>query len=187
MSKEVLDMIEVLANEKNVSKEIVISALESAMASAVKKSDRFENEDADIVAKIDPNTGDYHMWRRWLVVPDEQGLQQPDREILEWEAKEDYSDQGAMNPGDYVMQEIRKRQRFRPPFCHGCQAGHHAEVARSRTCSNPRRILGKNQDQKIFVGHVKALPKGDAIIESGRLEARLPKGQMIPRQNLRLG
>lgn len=187
MSKEVLDMIEVLANEKNVSKDIVISALESAMASAVKKSDRFENEDADIVAKIDPNTGDYQMWRRWLVVPDEQGLQQPDREILEWEAKEDYSDQGEMNPGDYVLQELDNVNLSGRRFAMDAKQVIMQKLREAERARILEEFLEKNQDQKIFVGHVKALPKGDAIIESGRLEARLPKGQMIPRQNLRPG
>ena len=99
MSRDLLTMVEVLAHEKNVDQSVVLAALESALASAVKKAE-FPGEDADIVVKVDPTTGDQKVWRQWLVVPDEQGLQEPDRQILQWEAKEDYSDQGEMNVGD---------------------------------------------------------------------------------------
>ena len=105
MSRDLLTMVEVLAHEKNVDQSVVLAALESALASAVKKAE-FPGEDADIVVKVDPTTGDQKVWRQWLVVPDEQGLQEPDRQILQWEAKEDYSDQGEMNVGDYVRKPL---------------------------------------------------------------------------------
>ena len=80
MSRDLLTMVEVLAHEKNVDQSVVLAALESALASAVKKAE-FPGEDADIVVKVDPTTGDQKVWRQWLVVPDEQGLQEPDRQI----------------------------------------------------------------------------------------------------------
>ena len=73
MSRDLLTMVEVLAHEKNVDQSVVLAALESALASAVKKAE-FPGEDADIVVKVDPTTGDQKVWRQWLVVPDEQGL-----------------------------------------------------------------------------------------------------------------
>ena len=115
MSRDLLTMVEVLAHEKNVDQSVVLAALESALASAVKKAE-FPGEDADIVVKVDPTTGDQKVWRQWLVVPDEQGLQEPDRQILQWEAKEDYSDQGEMNVGDYwnsrFLGDYRQRLRI---------------------------------------------------------------------------
>ena len=62
MNKNLLDYVELLANEKSVDKELVLMALESAIASAVKKSE-FPGEDADIAVKVDPKTGDYQVWR----------------------------------------------------------------------------------------------------------------------------
>jgi len=41
--------------------------------------------------------------------------------------------------------------------------------------------------EKIFVGTVKRMDKGDIIVESGRVEGRLRRGEMIPRENLRVG
>ena len=89
MSLEILLLVDVLAREKNVDKEVVFGALEHALALATKK--RYEG-DADIRVAIDRKTGESKSFRRWHVVPDEAGLQLPDQEILFFEAKEEYPD-----------------------------------------------------------------------------------------------
>jgi N utilization substance protein A len=68
MNRELLLLVDALSREKNVAKEIVFTALESALASATKK--RFPNE-IDARVSIDRETGDYESFRRWTVVPDE--------------------------------------------------------------------------------------------------------------------
>ncbi len=85
MSREVLMLVDALAREKNVDKDVVFAALEAALASASKKL--FE-EDADIRVHIDRESGEHETFRRWKVVPDEAGLQEPDQEILLFEARE---------------------------------------------------------------------------------------------------
>lgn len=74
MSLEILQLVDALAREKNVDKEIVLGALEHALALATKK--RYPG-DADIRVSIDRTTGEVETFRRWHVVPDEAGLQQP--------------------------------------------------------------------------------------------------------------
>ena len=66
MSREVLLLVDALAREKNVDKEIVFGALESALASATKK--RFSDEEADVRVSIDRQTGEYESFRRWQVM-----------------------------------------------------------------------------------------------------------------------
>jgi N utilization substance protein A len=66
MNRELLLLVDALAREKNVAKEIVFTALESALASATKK--RF-TEEIDARVSIDRETGDYDSFRRWTVVP----------------------------------------------------------------------------------------------------------------------
>jgi transcription termination/antitermination protein NusA len=44
-----------------------------------------------------------------------------------------------------------------------------------------------SRGDKIFVGTVKRMDKGDIIVESGRVEGRLRRGEMIPKENLRNG
>ena len=84
MSREVLLLVDALAREKNVDKDVVFGALEAALASATKK--RFE-EDVDVRVAIDRESGEHETFRRWLVVPDDAGLQEPDKQILLFEAK----------------------------------------------------------------------------------------------------
>ncbi|MEA5097225.1 MAG: NusA N-terminal domain-containing protein, partial [Burkholderiaceae bacterium] len=100
MSLEILQLVDVLAREKNVDKEVVFGALEHALALATKK--RYEG-DADIRVAIDRETGESKSYRRWHVVPDEAGLQLPDQEILYFEAKEEYPD---IEVDEYIEEEI---------------------------------------------------------------------------------
>src|ERR671918_2500495 len=69
MSRDILLLVDALAREKNVAKDTVFLALEMALASATKK--RFKDE-VDVRVEIDRETGDYHAFRRWTVVPDEE-------------------------------------------------------------------------------------------------------------------
>ena len=69
MSREILLMVDALAREKNVNKDVVFGALESALASATKK--RFK-EDVEARVAIDRANGDYASFRCWHVVPDEE-------------------------------------------------------------------------------------------------------------------
>ena len=68
MSREMLLLVDALAREKNVSKDIVFGALELALASATKK--RIHDE-ADVRVVIDRETGEFETFRRWLVVADD--------------------------------------------------------------------------------------------------------------------
>ena len=77
MSREILLLVDALAREKTVEKEIVFTALEMALASATKK--RF-NEDVDTCVSIDRETGDYQSYRRWIVVADDE-LEDPIRQV----------------------------------------------------------------------------------------------------------
>ena len=49
MSREILLLVDALAHEKNVNKEVVFEALESALASATKKKN---SEDIDVRVEI---------------------------------------------------------------------------------------------------------------------------------------
>src|SRR5688572_28951824 len=68
MNRELVMLVDVLAREKNVPRDIVFSALEMALASATKKK---YSEDIDVRVDVDKNTGDYKSFRRWKVVPDD--------------------------------------------------------------------------------------------------------------------
>ena len=69
MSREMLQLAEALASEKNVEAEVVFQALEFALSTAAKK--KADREHMDVRVEIDRDTGEYHTYRRWLIVADE--------------------------------------------------------------------------------------------------------------------
>jgi anti-sigma-K factor RskA len=71
MSREILLLVDVLAREKNVTRDIVFGALEMALASATKKR---VHDDANVRVAVDRETGDFETFRRWEVVADEDFL-----------------------------------------------------------------------------------------------------------------
>lgn len=178
MSREILLLVDALAREKNVAREVVFGALENALASAMKK--RFK-EDADVRVTIDRTTGEHSGFRRWLVVPDEAGLQEPDREEL-------YSDAQDIVPGiqvgDYIEEALEPEEFGRI----GAQAAKQAILQKIRDAER-EQVLNDflERGETIVSGTVKRIDKGDAIIEIGKVEARLPRTEMIPKENIRVG
>ncbi|HJP34744.1 MAG TPA: NusA N-terminal domain-containing protein, partial [Gammaproteobacteria bacterium] len=65
MNKEILTVVDVVSNEKSVSKDIIFEALEAALASATKK--RY-SDDIDVRVAIDRESGAYDAFRRWKIV-----------------------------------------------------------------------------------------------------------------------
>jgi len=178
MSREVLLLVDALAREKNVDKEIVFGALEHALAQATKK--RYEGE-VDIRVAIDRETGEFESFRRWHVVPDEAGLQLPDQEVLHFEAKEQIGD---IEVDDYIEEPIESvdfGRRF-------AQDTKQVVLQRIRDAER-EQILNDflERGDSLVTGTIKRMERGDAIVESGKIEARLPRDQMIPKENLRIG
>jgi len=178
MSREVLMLADALAREKNVERDIVFEALEMALASASKK--RYD-EDVDIRVAIDRNTGEYETYRRWLVVPDEAGLQEPDKEILSFEAKEQIAD---IEIGDFIEEQVESVAFGRI----GAQTAKQVILQRIRDAER-EQILNDylERGENVMTGTVKRADKNGLIIESGRVEALLRRDQMIPKENLRSG
>ena len=79
MSKELLLVVEAVANEKGVPEEVILEAIEAALASAAKK--RYPEQDVAIRVAIDPKDGSYETFRRWEVVADDVVMESPDRQL----------------------------------------------------------------------------------------------------------
>ncbi|MEY8689287.1 MAG: transcription termination factor NusA [Leptothrix sp. (in: b-proteobacteria)] len=178
MNRELLMLVDALSREKNVDRDVVFSAVESALASATKKL--YEGE-VDIRVAIDRESGVYETFRRWHVVPDEAGLQLPDAEILLFEAKEQISD---IEVDDYIEEPIDSVPIGRI----GAQAAKQVILQKIRDAEREQLLNDfMSRGDKIFNGTVKRLDKGDLIIESGRVEGRLKRTELIPKENLRTG
>ncbi|HAU2041303.1 TPA: transcription termination/antitermination protein NusA, partial [Legionella pneumophila] len=84
MSKELLLVAEALSNERGVSKDVIILAIQAALESATRK---ILGLDIGVRIKIDSKTGDYETFRYWDVVNEEE-LEFPDRQLSLEQAKE---------------------------------------------------------------------------------------------------
>ena len=177
MSREILLLVDALAREKNVAKEIVFSALETALASATKKR---IHDDADVVVSIDRDSGDYTSKRRWLVMLDEEVVND-EAEMGIIDARELRAD---VQIGDYIEEELEPIDFGRI----GAQAAKQVILQKIRDAER-EQVLNDFLDRKEFLvsGSIKRMERGNAIIEVGRMEAVLPRDQQIPRENLRVG
>lgn len=177
MSREILLLVDALAREKNVAKDIVFGALESALASATKKR---VHDDADVVVRIDRDTGDYESARRWVVMLDE--------DVTNDEAEMGLIDARDVNPdikvGDFIEEPLEPIDFGRI----GAQAAKQVILQKIRDAER-EQVLNDFLDRKEFLvsGSIKRMERGSAIIEVGRMEAVLPRDQQIPRENLRVG
>lgn len=177
MSREILLLVDALAREKNVQKDIVFGALELALASATKKR---INEESDVRVEIDRDTGEYESFRRWLVVPDG-AVELPEQQIALTEAREQVDD---VDLDDYIEEGIEAVDFGRI----GAQAAKQVIFQRIRDAER-EQVLKDFLDRKehLVSGTIKRLERGNAIVEAGRVEALLPRDQMIPKENLRPG
>jgi N utilization substance protein A len=177
MSREILLLVDALAREKNVEKDIVFAALEQALASATKK--RFR-EDVDVRVEIDRNSGDYSSFRRWHVVADEV-LEAPDREMTLEQARALVPD---IQLDEYIEEPLEPVEFGRI----GAQTAKQVILQKIRDAER-EQILNDFLARKehLVTGTIKRIERGNAIVESGRIEAVLPRDQMIPKENLRVG
>ena len=111
MSKEVLMLVDVLAKEKNLDKEVVFDSLEKALAFATKRS--FEGEFPEIDVQIDRNSGKYKTIRKWSVVSDVD-FYDDDKELSESDVAADPERYGShLKIGDVVEEELENQELSR--------------------------------------------------------------------------
>jgi N utilization substance protein A len=178
MSREVLMLADALAREKNVEAEVVFGALEAALAHATKK--RF-TEDADVRVEIDRKTGEYVAFRCWEVLPDDAEIEAPDRQYTLSQARERSPD---IQIGEFIEEPLEAVAFGRI----GAQAAKQVILQRIRDAEREQVLndfLARNE--ALVSGTIKRMERGSAVVESGRIEGRLEKDQMIPKENLRVG
>ncbi len=178
MSREILLLVDALAREKNVNRDTVFAALEMAIASATKK--RF-TDDVDVRVAIDRNTGAYEAFRRWHIVPDDTPEYNTAQMTSLEEAQEKKPD---ARMDEYIEEKIEE-----VPFGRiGAQTAKQVILQRIRDAER-EQILNDflSRGDELVTGTVKRMERGSAIVESGRLEALLPREHMIPKENLRIG
>ncbi|KPN72518.1 transcription termination factor NusA [Neisseria sp. 83E34] len=180
MSREMLQLAEALASEKNVDPDVVFDALEFALGTAAKK--KSEREHMDVRVEINRDTGEYSTYRRWLIVADED-YTYPDTEKTIEEIQEEIPGT-TIQIGEYYEEKL-------PNEAFGRQAAQTAKqiiLQRIRDAER-EKILNEFLERKedIVMGTVKRIERHGLIVEIGKLDALIPRDQMIPRENYRNG
>jgi N utilization substance protein A len=178
MNKEILTVVEVVSNEKGVSKDIIFEALEAALMSATQR--RF-HEDVDIRVSINRHTGDYEAFRRWEVIEDTLP-KFPERQLLLSEARKIRAD---INPGQFIEQPIEAAAFGRI----AAQTARQVIVQKVREAERAQ-IVEAYQSRKgqLVAGIVKRLERGTVTLElSGNVEGLILREEMIPREAVRVG
>ncbi|MGH8475121.1 MAG: transcription termination factor NusA [Methylococcales bacterium] len=182
-NKEILLVVEVVSNEKQIEKEIIFQAIEAALETATMK--RHNNKIA-VSVNIDRATGNYDTLRTWKVVaanPEfEGGLESPDSEIRLEDARNICSD---IEIGGFIKEPIESIDFGRI----AAQTAKQVIVQRVREAER-RNILSAYQDRigQLVSGIVKRAERGSVVLDlGGNAEAIIPKEEMIPRENVRNG
>jgi N utilization substance protein A len=175
MSREILLLVDALAHEKNVAREVIFTALELALASATKKK---YDAGVDIRVEIDQETGEYQTFRCWTIIGEEE-YENPEAEILTTDDRAK-----GLEINDVIKEPVDSVEFGRI----GAQAAKQVILQKVREAER-EQILNDflARDEKLVSGQIRRMERGNAIIEVGRLEAILPREQMIPKENLRVG
>ena len=187
MNKDILLVIETVANEKTVSKDIIVDAIEHALAGAVKKKYRLE-EKIDIEARVsvDLQTGDYTTFRRWQVVEEiEEDME--DSQILLTDSR---TTKNNLSIEEWYEEEVDSIKFGRIL----AQAAKNVIVQKVRDAERSRIVdLYLPKIGQLIFGIVKRVEKGNVFIDLGMPdkntvdEALILKENLIPREVIRPG
>ncbi|WP_290648109.1 transcription termination factor NusA [Aquisalimonas sp.] len=179
MSKEVLLVVEAISNEKGVDREVIVEAIEAALASATRK--RFPG-DIDVRVDVDRRTGEYSTFRRWEVVEDDADVEFPDQVMRLSEARERQRD---VQVGDYVEEPMESVAFGRI----AAQTAKQVIVQKVREAERAKVVDAyQGRVGELLTGVVKKAERGNVIIDlGGNAEALIPREEMIPREAFRAG
>ena len=180
MSKELLLVVDAVANEKGVPKDVIFEAMEAALASAAKK--RYPNEDVAARVSIDPHSGEYETFRRWEVVADDVVMESPDRQVRLMDAVDVKSD---AEVGDFIEEQIENPEFGRI----AAQAAKQVIVQRVREAERAQVVEAyRDRVGELITGIVKRVERGNLYIDlGGNAEAFIPRDKAIPREAVRAG
>ena len=186
MNKDILLVVDAVSNEKGVAKEIIIDAMEAALASATKKKSR---EDIEVRVEIDRSSGDYETFRRWEVVDDkdEEGqtlteLEFSARQLFLRDAIEQADD---IAIGDFIEEPMESVEFGRI----AAQSAKQVMVQKVREAERAM-VIEDYQDRigDLVMGIVKRVERGSAILDLGNnAEGYVAKEELIPREAIRTG
>ncbi|MBN8738072.1 MAG: transcription termination/antitermination protein NusA [Lysobacterales bacterium 69-70] len=180
MSKELLLVVDAVANEKGVDKAVIFDAMEAALASAAKK--RYVDQDVSIRVSINRQSGDYETFRRWEVVADDIVMESPERMIRLMDAEDE---KPGSTIGDFVEEQIENPEFGRI----AAQAAKQVIVQRVREAERAQVVDAfRDRIGELITGVVKRVERGSVYLDlGGNAEAYIARDKTIPRETVRTG
>ncbi len=179
--KEILQVVEVVSNEKDLPRETIFEAIEAALASAAR---RRQTEDLEVRVAIDRGTGEYEAFRRWEVISDDEEeaeLESGDRQIRLTEAREHHAE---LEVGDYIEEPMEPPEFGRI----AAQAAKQVIVQRVRQAERTK-VVEAYEDRvgELVSGQIKRMEKGGISLDLGEnAESFIPSRHTIPGETARV-
>lgn len=171
---EFLKAIQQVSAERGLAAEVVLDAVEQALASAYKRD---YDEEASVVAKIDPETGEVRIYSQLEVVEE---VEEPDAQISLAEAQ---SSDGEIELGEHVLVETT------PPNFGRIAAQTAKQVILQRIREAERDALYETfaeREGELVNGVVQSIDAHGVTLSLGRTEALLPRVEQIPTERYRI-
>lgn len=171
MRTELKAAITQLSAERNLPKEIVLAALESALASAYKKS--MSALDQDVVAKVDPESGEINFYVQKAVV---ESVTNPNHEIPIKEARRT---RATAQLGDVINIECTPENIGRIAV----QAAKQVVLQRLREAEH--RIVYEeftDREGKVVSGAIQFMEARRIYVRLNRMEGILPANEQVPNE-----
>lgn len=177
MSKELLLVAEALSNERGVSKEVVIHAIEAAIESAAKK---LSDKEIDVRVEICTRTGEHKTFHRFTVVEDG-SVEFPGMQIALSDAQQKKPDAVI---GDMLEEEVEPVEFGRI----AAQTGRQVIIQKIREAE--RNLIVQQYEAKLnqlLTGTVKKVTREFLLLDlGGKAEAMLLRSEMMPNDLFRV-
>jgi N utilization substance protein A len=180
MNRDLLMIVDTVAAEKAVPRDVIFGALEAALATAAKK--RYPEEEPDIRVAIDQESGDYETFRRWEVIADDGEMESPDWQLRLMDAEDE---RPGAQVGEHIEQQIENPEFGRIT----AQAAKQVIVQRIREAERAQVVDAyKDRVGELINGVAKRVERGNIYIDlGGNAEAFVPRDRSIPREAVRAG
>ncbi len=180
MSKEILLVVDAVSNERGIAKEVIIEAIEAALATATKK--RY-SDDIAVRVSIDRETGDYETFRYWNIYADDS------EEIEEAITQLTLSEARERDPDAVVGGRIEEPIESVTFGRIAAQAAKQVIMQKVREAERAQVVEQyKDRVGELVTGVVKRVERGNAILDlGGNAEALVSREDMIPREAVRAG
>lgn len=173
--KEFMKALDAIVEEKKIDKNVVVEAMEQAVAAAYKKNEGISN----VMAKVDTATGDIRVYSYKTVVEE---VVNPEIEVSLDEAKEKVSD---ILVGETIIDKELPLRDF------GRVASQTAkQIVVQRVKEAEKQSISnefQDKDGELMVGTLSREDQKNYFVDLGRASGILPKDQIIPGEKLVMG